>query len=169
MEEDVKKVREWTKYFIGIAIPVWLSIVSYGILQKEFAMEVYFSSLVGIFAIVFLVSIYHFAKPWCEWRWRCKHRTRLRLSVIGILTETDETREDQRLRPEKSRYFPDDWEKLIQDFGEGYNTRPISVFNEDSWDNLVAIINPYGEMYPEEDIGKKKTFDRIKKYVERGG
>lgn len=168
---EVQKFRDYMFYIFGIAFPFWLSIISFGLLEKSLIFEFWIFFYIATIPFIVSMVLLILAKPICKWIWRHNHKTRLKHSIIGIIREYDETQSDGRLIPAKSRYFPEDWEHLINSFQDGlYKTRYIDALKvEDNWNDLIAIINPYGEGYPEKDIGKKETFEKIMKYVEDGG
>jgi hypothetical protein len=66
-------------------------------------------------------------------------------------------------------YGPNEWDDWFS--AHGFNTARISACDIDSSapDSYDAIINPFGENYPEEDGDEEKSIRRIVEYVSKGG
>jgi len=91
-------------------------------------------------------------------RWRVSYKIRLHKKIIAIIREEECERE-------YTRFIPENWFNYYKE--KGYNAEYIKV-NEIKGKYLV-IINPYGEVYPEEDLVNLKTLKMIKNYVDSGG
>lgn len=88
--------------------------------------------------------------------WQRRHEKVLKNSLIGIIKEDG-------CKLEKTKFTPEDW----KEFMGKYETKFIEI--SEISNDFVAIINPYGEFYPEENLLYKTTFNRIKEYVMDGG
>ncbi len=145
---------------IGIVFPIMIPlIISFfiGGIQSLWLVGII---LVLSFLLAILVLMYIKDKFFFEFFWKINHKKRLRKSVIGIFKEDIK-------KPTKSKYTYEYWKKLVED---KYETKDISgLVPEQINDDFVAIINPYGECYPEKDMGERTTFKQIKKYVKEGG
>jgi hypothetical protein len=146
------------KYIYGIIIPVIISTtilflisgeVSYGLILSLF--------LLSIGILLFFYGICQYL--YYMW-WKFEYRRTLKTSLIGIINE-------EGCRPEKSKFNPEDWRNFIETEFLNYRTRFIRI--SEISNKFVAIVNPYGEKYPEEDNLHRKSFERIKKYVRNGG
>lgn len=155
-----EELREWSKYVSGIAIPI---LISMSITKSlYFPSNIWMDVVIWISIVSFIGSgiTYGFSKKACNWIWKRKHKSRLRKSVVGIINEREH-------EPEKSRITPEKWKQLVS---YKYQTKDISALKpEEISDDLVAVFNPYGECYPEVDMGERTTFKRIKEYVKNGG
>ena len=85
---------------------------------------------------------------------------------VGVLHGTESWGQCDR---NKTRYGPDDWVAWLE--ARGFDVVRVSVTELDAsvQDSLDAIVNPFGECYPEKDAGEEKTLNKIVAYVERGG
>ena len=150
-----EELKNYALYISGVAIPFIFTclLTPQGTLNKI----VFYISVTGLevstFLFIFNIQLSRFI-------WLFKHKYRLKKSIIAIIDEGD-------LEPEKSRFKPDYWEKLIKN---GYRIEKISALIPEKISmRYVAVINPYGECYPEKDMGERTTFKQIKKYVNEGG
>lgn len=68
-----------------------------------------------------------------------------------------------------SKYGPDDWWSRLK--SEGFQVEKISAMNieEEEVGRFDAIINPFGEYYPEADAKKGRTLKALCAYIENGG
>jgi len=69
----------------------------------------------------------------------------------------------------KTRYGPDEWVAWFE--GRGFDVARMSVteLDESPQGSLDAIVNPFGECYPEVDANEEQTLKKIVAYVEHGG
>jgi hypothetical protein len=68
-----------------------------------------------------------------------------------------------------TRFTPDDWRQRFDSLGRQHNLKIEIIGPKQISGKYVAIVNPYGEYYPEEDLVELKTLKSIKKYVFNGG
>lgn len=109
---------------------------------------------------LFLGLLFFYSNELCHGRWLRKLRKLLKKPLIGII------REDE-CHFRATNFTPEDWKNFM---GENYKYKFITTLNiREISDEYVAIINPYGECYPEKDILEKLSFRRIKEYVKNGG
>jgi hypothetical protein len=99
-------------------------------------------------------------------KYRIKHPLR-----IGILSGTVRPNDVHGCQfyggpPSDNIFNEHDWFSLLEG-NSAYTVRIISVTQID--DSFAIILNPFGEIYPEEDIATRTSFDRIKEYIENGG
>jgi len=62
---------------------------------------------------------------------------------------------------------PTDWRSAFNSLGWNVSVAPVSSINVD--DVPEFILNPFGEVYPEEDFVSSKTINIIREYVWNGG
>jgi len=90
--------------------------------------------------------------------WNIMMKIRLISPIIGILQQ-------KGVRYHFSRITYDEWETAFQNMG--YKVEPVNIGQISN--RYSAIINPYGETYPEEELIELITFNKIKKYIINGG
>jgi len=90
--------------------------------------------------------------------WKIKMKRVLSLSMVGILNQ-------EKVKLQFSSYTPNDWLSMLE--GIGVKAKLISINEIDS--NFSAIINPYGETYPEEDLIELTTYHKFIEYIKKGG
>src|SRR5436309_317737 len=85
---------------------------------------------------------------------------------VGVLHGTESWGQCDR---NKTRYGPDDWVAWLE--ARGFDVVRMSVTELDAsvQDSLDAILNPFGECYPEKDASEEQTLNKIVAYVELGG
>jgi hypothetical protein len=86
-----------------------------------------------------------------------KRKLKFKNPIIAIIKE-------EGCKLKETRYTPSDWRDY---FDKRYKTKIISC-NEFS-SRYAVVINPYGEVYPEEDLFDLKTFNRIIEFIKNGG
>lgn len=111
--------------------------------------------------VILLLFLFIYSEDLNNGRWKRKFRRFFkRKNLIGIIREN----ECEKI---KSRFASEDWERFL---GDDYNCQYITTLNlSQISDKFDAIINPYGECYPEIDILEKTSFKKIKEYVQKGG
>ncbi len=67
--------------------------------------------------------------------------------------------------PVFSRVLPDEWKKLL----ESKNVTVSLIAPAGIGTTYDAVVNPFGEVYPEEEPESRKTYQRIVEYVDHGG
>lgn len=153
----LRKIVEYTSIpVISVIILLLFSIFSSAL--EPFTILI---TLILIDFILFLAILHFYSNDLSHGRWKRKLRKLFRRKLfIAIIREED-------CKKVKSRFEPEDWERFL---GDDYNYEYITTFNlSDISDKFDAIINPYGECYPEKDILEKISFKRIKEYVKTGG
>jgi hypothetical protein len=86
---------------------------------------------------------------------------------VGIL-DGSIRRRDRPCHVEVGALLPQQWAQILGRIFQDENL--IHMISPTQIDNSYCIIlNPFGEIYPEEDISRRKSFFRIKAYVEEGG
>lgn len=87
---------------------------------------------------------------------------------IGILSDITERLLTEELKLEKLKISPEEWKKYIEK--ENACKIKVELINIDTnFYDYVAILNPYGSTYPENDIDNFTTLDKILQYVRNGG
>ncbi|MGC2427747.1 MAG: hypothetical protein WA421_11985 [Nitrososphaeraceae archaeon] len=66
-------------------------------------------------------------------------------------------------------YTPQQWFQFLQEQGQGDAYSANLIVPNDIDDSFAVIINPFGESYPEEDLARRTTFHRIRKFINKGG
>jgi len=151
-------IQKELKYIYGIIIPVIISTTILFLISGEFNSGLILSLfLLSIGILLFFYGICQYL--YYRW-WKFKYRRTLKKSLIGIINE-------EGCRPEKSKFTPEHWRNFIETEFLNYGTRFIRI--SEISNKFVAIVNPYGEKYPEENNLHRTSFERIKKYVRSGG
>jgi hypothetical protein len=115
------------------------------------------TEILGSFSLL-LIFCYVFYEPLSNWLWIISVRLKLRKPLIGIIRQNG-------CPAAYTSFTPDDWQMKLSDLA--LKIRFIQVSEISS--KYAAIINPYGEEYPEEEMLTLKTFERIKRYIFNGG
>lgn len=94
-------------------------------------------------------------------------RSRARGALVGILAVTGYSDEDYKKSPylRGTNYSPNQWQTKCNE--QGLEAQLIYDFANLS--QFSIIINPFGELYLEEDLANFKAFHAIKKYIRHGG
>lgn len=108
-----------------------------------------------------LALFYYLSDDLSHQRWVRKFRKFFqRKPLIAIIKE-------EGCKKVKSRFEPEEWERFL---GDDYKYEYATTLDlSEISDKFDAIINPYGECYPEKDILEKASFKKIKEYVKKGG
>jgi len=96
----------------------------------------------------------------------CLRRRRSQEKTIGIFTlENDE--ECKRYPPalRNANYTPAHWKQRFD--AQGFQT--TLIVNCDELSNFTVVVNPFGELYLEENLANLDSFRKIKDYIKRGG
>lgn len=91
-------------------------------------------------------------------------------TLIGILNGyRSDSETEKQCQPARTRYAPNDWLSYFkrEDAEDKFLARDIATSQIN--DNFAVVINPFGEVYPEEDQQESTSFKRIKKYIQNGG
>jgi hypothetical protein len=112
--------------------------------------------LLGITIALFLLLILY--RPLSDLIWTISIKWKLLHPVIGIIKQPG-------CQAMYTSFTPQDWKDAFDRLSLHCEFITVSEIN----DRFVAIINPYGEVYPEEELLTLKTFERVKKYISDGG
>ncbi|MEM2129089.1 MAG: hypothetical protein QXZ70_00670 [Candidatus Bathyarchaeia archaeon] len=63
---------------------------------------------------------------------------------------------------------PEDWKKELEKLG-GKRCKVEFIYIKKNFDPYTVIINPYGEVYPEHNVGKLESLTKVLSYVNSGG
>lgn len=97
-------------------------------------------------------------------------RARKRKPRIGILNDMQWSLEDEQIRTWTDispQVWLQDTEKYIKEKDVKATVKMIKT--TDNFEPYTVVINPYGGVYPEEDLVSFTTLDKILKYVQEGG
>jgi hypothetical protein len=99
------------------------------------------------------------------WHW-CNIRKRKRFLKIGILNDIPQNEEEGWVHTNVCQEkWKDEIERQIKN--KKIEVKLIKV--KEIFDPYTAIINPYGGVYPERDLGKLETLNKVRDYVAEGG
>lgn len=153
-DSDIGRHKQMAKWIATVSIPILISTGLSWYFQRSLPRWV-----PGIFgAIAAAVIVYHFvSEKLIQKIWWIQHQNRLRDAEIGILLE-------KGCPSSSTKFDPDDWSESLS-----RSTNHVGVDQE--WDDYAVIVNPYGEVYPEQSIvnPRLKTFEKILSYVSTGG
>jgi hypothetical protein len=136
----------------AISLTLLIPILSYFVISLLF-----YASMSILFLIGFILLTYALHEPISSFRWRRRYIRRLKKNKIGILKE-------ERCSRNATDFSPSYWLRQISDL---YN--PVYISSPEINENFVAIINPYGEVYREDDYTNLLTLRKIREYVQKGG
>jgi len=98
-----------------------------------------------------------------------KHRWKepLKIGILNDMKWNDNNKEIFAW----SDVSPDSWREAINRFAEdrGVKAKVELIDTGMKFDRYVAILNPYGGVYPEHDLRNLSTLDKILEYVKEGG
>lgn len=146
---------------VGLAIKVWAPTTDRAIV---FA--------IGILGVLVLILILYvsgaISKQWHRLRlwWR---GLRWRKRLIGILSDAGEV--EDRISSSCTDIGLLDWQNQIERAAQA-NSRKVKVKlikTQDDFTPYRAILNPYGGAYPERDVVRLETLDKILEYVNDKG
>lgn len=109
------------------------------------------------------------SKTWHSYHLMRRKGKRIFAAKIGVLTDID-------WKPEEwdnawSDITPVEWKKEMESHAKHndlrINVKLISI--RQNLDQYVAVLNPYGGVYPETDIMKSESLNKIFEYVSEGG
>ena len=107
----------------------------------------------------FLLVPFYVSYGWFSGQfWKMLAKRRLKNPTIGIIEESG-------CSLMYTDFTPADWKRRLN--GLSVKAELISISKIDT--KFVAIVNPYGETYPEEDLLSLKTFKKIDQYIRKGG
>ncbi len=85
---------------------------------------------------------------------------------VGVLHGTEEWGQCDR---NSTNYGPDDWVSWLESRGFDVSRVSVQELDESALTAYDAIINPFGECYPEKNSKTEETLNRIVDFVEGGG
>lgn len=117
-----------------------------------------------VISLIFLFCWFQTYEKWYQILARRLLRSRFKNPKIAILSVSgiDEMERKKLLR--STVYTPEDWYNRLCSNNIAEKTIDLSMKNDYS-----IILNPFGELYPEEDTTNLKTFQKIKEYIKNGG
>jgi len=119
--------------------------------------------IIVIIAIVCIAyGLSFLSKLWHCWN-ICGRQQRLK---IGILKDIPKNEEEGWVH---TNVYQEKWKDEIERQVKNKEIEVKLIAVKDNFDPYTAIINPYGGVYPEHNLGKLETLDKILKYVEEGG
>lgn len=120
--------------------------------------------------VFFLPKSFLYLKVFEVW-WKWNYPKRFENPRIGIMNGfVKSDRNEVRCISGYTQFSPEDWRNRFEgriNVDRRYFTELIpakKIGNE-----YAVIINPFGELYPEEDLFTRKTFQAIKKFIQEGG
>jgi hypothetical protein len=145
-------------WLLAILIPIFVALLVGSERISQLLAPYYLTVIEVLSIIIVIVIIYHrFYKSINDRIWEINYRWKFKTPIIAIIKE-----EDCMLKA--TRYTPSDWRDY---FDKKYNTKIISC--KEISNRYAVVINPYGEVYPEEDLFVLKTFNRIMEFIKNGG
>lgn len=158
---ESNKIKSIAKSILIILIPLIISLLASLFLIKPFHKGllwfIYILSSAALFCLIFSFL----SEAIEDASWELQHKKVLKKSIIGIIKE-------DTCAKHKSKFNPEDWKRILEEnFNENYTIKSIGV--SEISNKYVAILNPYGEGYPEEDFLYNTSFRRIREYVRNGG
>jgi hypothetical protein len=92
-------------------------------------------------------------------------KSKFKKPKIGIISPNDIANEEIKSLLRSTDYTPDMWVKhLSSDKSTVEKTSDLKIKSD-----FAVLVNPFGELYPEEDTLNLKTFQAIKEFIRRGG
>lgn len=127
-----------------------------------------FGTNYGVPLLIFLITLFllGFTQD-CICTFLTKHLTKLKFKnpTINIITSKiiDNKEMEKLLDIGKVKFLPEKWISCLEPF------KAEKIEYTDIVIDSPMIINPFGELYLEEDLANLKTLKQIKDYIENGG
>jgi hypothetical protein len=150
-----------SRRFIGSAFTVLVSTFLAALISHIIGIFPGYSFVITIvFGVIsFLLVPLYISHGWFSRQlWKLLTKWRLKNPTIGIVEQTG-------CPLMYTDFSPADWKRRLGALS--VTTELISISKIDT--KFAAIVNPYGETYPEEDLLSLKTLQKIKDYVRKGG
>ena len=148
----------------GLLGLVFASVVSYEMTVGIGALT-RFEPAVSVMLVALLVALIVYALgPLEVLLWSAKSRWIRYRSKVGILNGRLTGSSTGTCDVSWTRFTPENWEDRLN---VSFSARLIPATGISN--GFVAVVNPWGEIFPEEDPLAWKTLDRIFEYVEEGG
>ncbi len=138
---------------LSICFASWLN---YYTIKKPLLYTI--SLFLTLLFLIVLIVVISSSKLIIDYFSNLRYKRKLKKPVIAILHENN-------CESERTKFSPNDWYNHFAD--KGYKTKYIRANEID--EKFTLIINPYGEVYPEQDLVNLTTLKRIKDYIELGG
>ncbi len=121
-------------------------------------------AVISLFLAFLVIFALYVKSDWIgERAWTHKMTKKFQAPVIGILNEVQ--CENNRDGHPYTSFLSSDWDAQLK--RQDLNTKIIAIDQLD--DEYAVVINPYGEVYPERDPLSLHSFEKIKKYIDKGG
>lgn len=145
-------------WLLAILIPIFIALLV-GYERISLLLAPYYLTVIEVLSIIIVIVIicHIFNKTINDISWLIKRKWKFKTPIIAIIKE-------EGCKPKETRYTPSDWRDY---FDERYETEIISCKKISN--RYAVVINPYGEVYPEEDLFVLKTFNRIMEFIKNGG
>ena len=145
-------------WLLGILIPIFITLLI-GYASIRLLLAPYYHTVIEVLSVIIAIVIiyYIFYKSINDRIWKIKYRLKFRNPIIAIIKE-------EGCKLKATRYTPSDWRDY---FDDRYDSEFISC--KKILNRYSVVINPYGEVYPEEDLFVLKTFNRIMEFIKNGG
>jgi len=145
-------------WLVGILIPIFITLLV-GYERISLLLAPYYLTVIRVLSVIIAIVIIYliFYKSINYITWLIKRKWKFRNPIIAIMKE-------EGCMPKATRYPPSDWRDY---FDKRYKTKIISC--KEISNRYAVVINPYGEVYPEEDLFVLKTFNRIMGFIKNGG
>jgi len=118
--------------------------------------------LLFLFSIIFGFNIDQFLKHWY------RIRRRKRVLRIGILNDMGWESQNEEIKT-YTNICPQAWKKELEELGKGKKIDVKLITCKEPLESYTVVINPYGEVYPEYELGELGTLRKILEYVRGGG
>jgi len=134
-----------------------------GLLVSWISLHQIITVIIVIIAIACIAyGLSFLSKLWHCWN-ICGRKQRLK---IGILKDIPKNEEEGWVH---TNVYQEKWKDEIERQVKNKEIEVKLIAVKDNFDPYTAIINPYGGVYPEHNLGKLETLDKILKYVAEGG
>jgi hypothetical protein len=145
-------------WLLGILIPILVTLIVLHEPINSLLAPYLFTVIKVLFIITVILIVYLlFYKSINNIMWGIKYKLKFSNPIIAIIKEED-------CIFKATKYTPYDWR---DHFDKKYKTEIISC--KEISNKYAVIVNPYGEVYPEEDLFSFRTFNLIIEFVKNGG
>ncbi len=153
---------------VGSSIEVYRQLSEYGIPDADIAPDDLFKEEKALEALEHAKGVYKFCSKIIRGR-VLSSKDDFMLNKIAILNGYVNNADDEipcgTQKSPWTQYKPQDWFDALKKFGYECEYISISALT----DKYIAVINPFGEEYPECDLNTLPTFKKISTYIEKGG
>ncbi|MHA1410590.1 MAG: CPBP family intramembrane glutamic endopeptidase [Candidatus Odinarchaeia archaeon] len=134
------------------------SLIGFYTTEEVYSLAYMIALFVSIFITLIVVTSFFIKDQLFDFFWYKEINGYLKNPIIGIIF-------DEKTEKHFTRLKIDEWVNYFKE--KNLIVEKISINDLDL--KYSAIINPYGETYPEEDLFHLKTFDKIRRYINKGG